>query len=80
LPYIKAGWLKISPPEKPLAPHCDWMLLWFVLDHEALYEVWVDNSIKYTNVCCVVRSNIIPFSKDRRPDLKRDERKTPIVM
>ncbi|CAK9237082.1 unnamed protein product [Sphagnum troendelagicum] len=38
-PYIKAGWLKISPPEKPLTPHCDWMLLWFVLDHEALYEI-----------------------------------------
>ncbi|CAK9227057.1 unnamed protein product [Sphagnum troendelagicum] len=39
LPYIKAGWLKIAPPGKPLAPHCDWMLLWFVLDHEALYEM-----------------------------------------
>ncbi|CAM6026577.1 unnamed protein product [Sphagnum balticum] len=39
LPYIKAGWLKIPPPGKPLAPHCDWMLLWFVLDHEALYEM-----------------------------------------
>jgi hypothetical protein len=48
LPYIKAGWLKIPPPGKPLAPHCDWMLLWFVLDHEALYEVWFDSSIKYT--------------------------------
>jgi hypothetical protein len=24
------------------------MLLWFVLDHESLYEVWVENSIKYT--------------------------------
>ncbi len=33
---------------KLLAPHCDWMLLWFVLDHESLYEVWVENSIKYT--------------------------------
>ncbi|CAK9882944.1 unnamed protein product [Sphagnum jensenii] len=39
LPYIKAGWLKISPPGKLLAPHCDWMLLWFVLDHESLYEL-----------------------------------------
>ncbi len=45
LPYIKAGWLKIAPPGKPLAPHCDWMLLWFVLDHEALYEVWVDSTV-----------------------------------
>jgi hypothetical protein len=40
--------LKIAPPGKPLAPHCDWMLLWFVLDHESLYEVWFDSSIKYT--------------------------------
>ncbi|KAH8952086.1 hypothetical protein BDL97_09G066200 [Sphagnum fallax] len=39
LPYRKAGWLKISPPGKLLAPHCDWMLLWFVLDHESLYEL-----------------------------------------
>ncbi|CAK9238285.1 unnamed protein product [Sphagnum troendelagicum] len=41
LPYIKAGWLKISPPGKLLVPHCDWMLLWFVLDHESLFECGV---------------------------------------
>ncbi|CAM6033695.1 unnamed protein product [Sphagnum compactum] len=39
LPYMKAGWLKIAPPGNPLAPHCDWMRLWFVLDHKALYEM-----------------------------------------
>ncbi|CAM6045002.1 unnamed protein product [Sphagnum compactum] len=39
LPYMKSGWLKIAPPGNPLAPHCDWMRLWFVLDHEALYEM-----------------------------------------
>ncbi|CAK9858030.1 unnamed protein product, partial [Sphagnum jensenii] len=39
LPYMKSGWLKIAPPGNPLAPHSDWMRLWFVLDHEALYEM-----------------------------------------
>lgn len=37
LPYLRAGWLTIPPFGDPLAPHNDWLRLWFVLDHEALY-------------------------------------------
>jgi len=39
LPYLRAGWLRIPPKGDSLAPHSDWLRLWFVLDHEALYEV-----------------------------------------
>ena len=39
LPYLRAGWLRIPPTGDSLAPHSDWLRLWFVLDHEALYEV-----------------------------------------
>ncbi|KAL2613135.1 hypothetical protein R1flu_024827 [Riccia fluitans] len=39
LPYLKAGYLTIPPAGDSLAPHSDWQRLWFVLDHEALYEI-----------------------------------------
>ncbi|KAL3679952.1 hypothetical protein R1sor_022908 [Riccia sorocarpa] len=39
LPYLKAGFLTIAPIGDSLAPHSDWQRLWFVLDHEALYEI-----------------------------------------
>jgi tetratricopeptide (TPR) repeat protein len=39
LPYLRAGWLRIPPAGDALAPHSDWLRLWFVLDHEALYEI-----------------------------------------
>ncbi|CAM6060383.1 unnamed protein product [Sphagnum tenellum] len=72
-PYIKAGWLKISPPEKPLTPHCDWMLLWFVLDHEALYEMekvdWKSLAHNYSRCGVYAESSI--SNLPARPSLLR---------
>jgi hypothetical protein len=39
LPYVKAGYLTIPPVGDSLAPHSDWQRLWFVLNHEALFEM-----------------------------------------
>lgn len=39
LPFVKAGYLTIPPVGDTLAPHSEWQRLWFVLNHEALYEV-----------------------------------------
>lgn len=39
LAYLKTGYLLVSPKGNPLAPHSDWRRLWFVLDHEAFYQV-----------------------------------------
>ncbi|CAM6105823.1 unnamed protein product [Calypogeia fissa] len=39
LPFVKAGYLTIPPVGDSLAPHSDWQRLWFVLNHEALFEM-----------------------------------------
>ncbi|XP_002972422.2 protein HLB1 [Selaginella moellendorffii] len=39
LPYLKVGYLTVPPIGNPLAPHSDWIKQWFVLDHEALYQM-----------------------------------------
>lgn len=39
LAFLKTGYLLVPPEGDTLAPHSDWKRLWFVLDHEALYQV-----------------------------------------
>lgn len=39
LAFLKTGYLLVPPEGDTLAPHNDWKRLWFVLDHEALYQV-----------------------------------------
>eukprot|EP00250_Pteridium_aquilinum_P009113 c18449_g1_i1 orf=75-1730(+) len=39
LAYLKTGYLLVPPEGDTLAPHSDWKRLWFVLDHEAIYQV-----------------------------------------
>lgn len=39
LAYLKTGFLLVPPEGDTLAPHSDWKRLWFVLDHEAFYQV-----------------------------------------
>jgi hypothetical protein len=39
LSYLKTGYLSAPPEDDTLAPHSDWKRLWFVLDHEAFYQV-----------------------------------------
>ncbi|KAH7430162.1 hypothetical protein KP509_09G086500 [Ceratopteris richardii] len=39
LAYLKTGYLLVPPGGDTLAPHSEWKRLWFVLDHEALYQV-----------------------------------------
>ena len=39
LAYLKTGYLSVPPQNDSLATHNDWRRLWFVLDHEALYQV-----------------------------------------
>ncbi|CAI5491488.1 unnamed protein product [Closterium sp. Naga37s-1] len=38
LPYLKGGYLTVPPGGNSLAPHAEWLRLWFVLDHERLKE------------------------------------------
>ncbi|KAI5075511.1 hypothetical protein GOP47_0009587 [Adiantum capillus-veneris] len=39
LAYLKTGYLLVPPEGDNLAPHTDWKRSWFVLDHEAIYQV-----------------------------------------
>ncbi|MCO5572765.1 hypothetical protein L7F22_026524 [Adiantum nelumboides] len=39
LAYLKTGYLLVPPEGDTLAPHTDWKRSWFVLDHEAIYQV-----------------------------------------
>lgn len=39
LPYLKVGYLTAPPVGNPVAPHSDWKLSQFVLNHEGLQQV-----------------------------------------
>lgn len=58
LPYLKAGWLTTPPDGNSLAPHSTWERLWFVLDHEALFEVC--GLLSVPKECRAHRCNICP--------------------
>lgn len=47
LPYLKTGYLTVSPGGRALSPHGDWKTTLFVLDHEALYQIETDEQTPF---------------------------------
>ncbi|XP_042005539.1 protein HLB1-like [Salvia splendens] len=62
LPYLKVGYLTAPPVGNPVAPHSDWKITQFVLNHEGLQQISKAED-RYSSLSLSSRSVDSPTSK-----------------